>query len=210
MQFPVTPVHRPRFSPLRPAESRQNTLLGAGAHRIPLKPRPLLVWPRDGVKQFLERLEILPAAGGIERRFYKVIAGDDCRIHPPHRRSARRRVCRLIFETPAPSCSPTVIGAGGGKQCPNALIASRSGCGIAQPSEGRSEVGSVCGHPPQQIFGQSRIPLAFRKEPKLEAQACPECCLKLRIEGCKGFVCRRHAGLFAACIRRQDRQQCFS
>ena len=126
----------------RPAESLQNSLLGTGRHRAPLKPRPL-VWPRDGAQQLLEPLEILSLACRIKRRFHQVAAGNEYWIHIPHQCSARLLIFRFFVETPAPSSSPVVIRARVDEQCPYSRVAFRSGRGIAQPSEGQSEVSAL-------------------------------------------------------------------
>ena len=102
-------------STLRPAKSLQDTLLGAGGRRVLLKLRPLVIWPRDNGEQVLEGLEILAQVCGIERRFHKMVAGYERRIHSAHGCGARLPIGGLFFETTAPSSSPAVICGGVGK-----------------------------------------------------------------------------------------------
>src|SRR5258708_7726954 len=93
-------------SSLCPAESLQNALFGEGRHRVLLKARSLLVWPRDYVQKILERLEILPQTCGIERDFNQVIAGNECRIHLPHPPLTLPRPSPPLSPTPTPPPTP--------------------------------------------------------------------------------------------------------
>src|ERR1017187_9221172 len=96
-------------STLRPAKRLQDALLGAGRRRVLLKLRSLVKRPRYNGEQVLEGLEILAQVCGIERRFHKMVAGYERRIHSAHGCGARLPICELFFETTAPSSSPAVI-----------------------------------------------------------------------------------------------------
>src|SRR5580658_4924128 len=100
---------------LRPAKCLQDALLGAGGRRVLLKLWPLIIWPRNNGEQVLERLEILAQVCGFERRFHEMVAGYELRIHSAHGCGTHLPICRLFFETTAPSRNPAVVCGGIGK-----------------------------------------------------------------------------------------------
>ena len=66
--------------------------------------------------------------------------------------------------------SPRVIGSGICEQLTHPSVAFRSERGIAQPSEGQREIGSVGSHALQQILRQRGIALMVSKKSELAAQ----------------------------------------
>jgi hypothetical protein len=61
----------------RPTEGLADVLLGAGRHDVTLPIRPLLVWLSHDVQQLFEGQELVALDGGIECRFYEMVAWNE-------------------------------------------------------------------------------------------------------------------------------------
>src|SRR4051812_44055966 len=112
-----------------------------------------------------------------------MVARNEGWVQRPHRQGAHMGRASLLREAPAPARCPGVIRVRHGEERPDAGIALRSGCGVAQAAEGQGEVGTVLRHALQEVLAELGIALAFDGEANLPSETAEIGRLQARTEG---------------------------